>query len=91
MRTYAVLTAGFRLAAVVSGTEAGPPLLPRNGMHVASLPANGAGSFKWMDAGSRQSKLDRKAAAQSCEALRSSSPQRLVLMAWQPCRWHRRR
>jgi hypothetical protein len=27
MRTYAVLTAGFRLAAVVSGTEAGPPLL----------------------------------------------------------------
>jgi hypothetical protein len=30
MRTYAVLTAGFRLAAVVSGTEAGPPLLARS-------------------------------------------------------------
>ena len=39
---------------------------------------------------SRQSKLGPKA-ARLREALRSSSRQRLVLMAWRLCRWHRRR
>jgi hypothetical protein len=49
-----------------------------------------AGSFKLLSACCRRSKVDRMA-AQSREALRSSSRQRLVLMAWRLCRWHRRR
>ena len=61
----------------------------RHGCRIAA--EEGAGSFKRMDPGSRQSKVDRKAAAQSREALRSSSRQRLVLMAWRLCRWRRPR
>ena len=39
---------------------------------------------------SRQSKVGPKAAGLP-EALRSSNRQRLVLMVWRLCRWHRRR
>ena len=54
-------------------------------------PSGGAGSFKQMDAGSRQWEVNRKATAQFRGALRSSSRQRLVLMVWRLGRWHRRR
>jgi hypothetical protein len=50
-----------------------------------------AGPFKQTVVASRQSKVDWRAAAQSREALRSSSRQRLALMAWRLCRSHRRR
>ena len=50
-----------------------------------------AGPFKQTIVASRQSKVPWGAAAQSREALRSSSRQRLALMAWRLCRSHRRR
>jgi hypothetical protein len=55
------------------------------------IPRRSAGPFKQTVVAPRQSKVDWRAAAQSREALRSSSRQRLALMAWRLCRSHRRR
>ena len=65
--------------------------------HLATAPAGSrqkrtcisrrsAGAFKQTVVASRRSKVDWRAAAQSREALRSSSLQRLALMAWRLCR-----
>jgi hypothetical protein len=64
--------------------------VPETDVHFASLD-RAFQAFKQAFVASRQSKVDGRAAAQSREALRSSSRQRLALMAWRLCRSHRRR
>ena len=61
------------------------------GLKRTCISRRSAGPFKQTVVASRQSKVDWRAAAQSREALRSSSRQRLALMAWRLCRSHRRR